>query len=138
MDGVGQPVIGKTVEGRPVKLEGNPDHPANIGATDPFIQAALLELYDPARSAAPLHCGQPATWAQAESMIAKLRTSLDENGGAGFRLLTGPVGSPTLLRLPSVRKMKNAGDGRWKSWLRAWGLKRPRHPGCQWMSGLLA
>jgi anaerobic selenocysteine-containing dehydrogenase len=64
--GYAQPVLGKTHVGRPVKLEGNPDHPATRGGTDPFLQAALLDLYDPDRSAAPLRDGRPVTWAEVE------------------------------------------------------------------------
>src|SRR5947207_14395144 len=44
------PLIATTVDGRPVKLEGNPLHPASGGATDTFAQASLLDLYDPARA----------------------------------------------------------------------------------------
>src|SRR3979490_3623598 len=44
------PLIATTVDGRPIKLEGNPLHPASGGATDAFAQASLLDLYDPARS----------------------------------------------------------------------------------------
>ena len=98
LDGVAQPVIGKTVDGRPIKLEGNPDHPASGGATDAFTQAALLGLYDPDRSATPVENGRPTDWARFDRAIADLRDNLDENGGVGFRLLTGPVGSPTLKR----------------------------------------
>lgn len=98
MDGVAQPVIGKTREGRPVKLEGNGDHPASRGATDAFTQAALLDLYDPARSAAPLYKRQPTSWARFDAALAVLRQELDGRQGAGFRLVTGPVGSPTLRR----------------------------------------
>ncbi|KKW90649.1 TAT-variant-translocated molybdopterin oxidoreductase [Sphingobium chungbukense] len=98
MDGVAQPVIGKTREGRPVKLEGNGDHPASRGATDAFTQAALLDLYDPARSTAPLHRGQPTSWARFETALAALRGELDGRQGEGFRLLTARVGSPTLRR----------------------------------------
>src|SRR5919199_1895749 len=49
-------------EGRPIKIEGNPDHPASLGATDAFAQASLLSLYDPDRSEAVLRVGQPDTW----------------------------------------------------------------------------
>lgn len=98
MDGVAQPVIGKTREGRPIKLEGNGDHAASRGASDPFVQAALLDLYDPARSAAPQYKGQPTSWARYDAALAGLRRRLDGQGGAGFHLVTGPVGSPTLRR----------------------------------------
>ena len=98
MDGVAQPVIGKTREGRPIKLEGNGDHPASRGATDAFTQAALLDLYDPARSASPLFRGQPTSWTRVDLALTELRDQLDREGGAAFHLVTGPVGSPTLRR----------------------------------------
>ena len=44
------PLIATTVDGRPIKLEGNPLHPASGGATDTFVQASILDLYDPSRS----------------------------------------------------------------------------------------
>src|SRR5579883_2883001 len=93
-----QPVLGKSYVGRPVKLEGNPDHPASGGATDIFMQAALLGLYDPARSQTPLQNGQPTSWAAVERMMAEQHAKLDERQGDGLRLLTGTVTSPTLAR----------------------------------------
>jgi molybdopterin-containing oxidoreductase family iron-sulfur binding subunit len=98
LDGVGQPVIGTCRDGRPVKLEGNPDHPASGGATDAFTQAALLGLYDPDRSQAPMRGGSPVTWGEFDGMAFDLARSLESSAGEGFHLLTGPVGSPTLLR----------------------------------------
>ena len=54
-------VIAKTLEGRPVKLEGNPDHPATLCACDSWTQAALLGLYDPDRSRTPRFRDQVST-----------------------------------------------------------------------------
>ncbi|NLS17668.1 TAT-variant-translocated molybdopterin oxidoreductase [Rhizobium sp. P40RR-XXII] len=96
--GYGQPVLGKTFAGRPVKLEGNPDHPASAGATDAFTQAALLGLYDPGRSQVPLHLGQPTNWDAFEVAMAAQASELDRLQGEGFRLLTCPLSSPTMLR----------------------------------------
>ena len=43
-------LIATTVDGRPIKLDGNPLHPASGGTTDTFVQASILDLYDPTRS----------------------------------------------------------------------------------------
>ncbi|SMF72853.1 prokaryotic molybdopterin-containing oxidoreductase family, iron-sulfur binding subunit [Xaviernesmea oryzae] len=96
--GYAQPVLGKTFAGRPVKLEGNPDHPASRGATDAFTQAALLGLYDPGRSQAPRHFDKPADWNAFDAAMAQQAGNLDAVQGDRFRLLTGPTSSPTLLR----------------------------------------
>ena len=93
-----QPVLGKSIAGRPVKLEGNDRHPATGGATDLFMQAALLGLYDPDRSQVPLHLAQPATWAAFDTDVFRRTAEIDRTQGQGFRLLTGAVSSPTLLR----------------------------------------
>jgi hypothetical protein len=50
------------VEGRPIKIDGNPRHPASLGATDVFAEAELLSLYDPDRSKAPRNCTTIASW----------------------------------------------------------------------------
>ena len=57
--GYAQPVLGKSINGRPVKLEGNPEHPMSKGKTDAFAQAALLSLYDPNRSQMPRFLDKP-------------------------------------------------------------------------------
>ncbi|WP_152613213.1 Fe-S cluster-containing hydrogenase [Inquilinus limosus] len=98
MAGWAMPVLGRTEAGRPVKLEGNPDHPASGGATDAFTQAALLGLYDPTRSRGPRHLGQPASWDAFAAAIAANAAALDARGGEGLRLLTGTVTSPTFAR----------------------------------------
>src|SRR6185312_5353395 len=60
--GFARGVLARSVHGRPVKLEGNPDHPESLGATDAVTQAAILSLYDPDRSTTPMRTGQVATW----------------------------------------------------------------------------
>src|SRR5256885_724790 len=83
-------------EGRPTKIEGNPDHPASLGATDLFAQALILGLYDPDRSQLLLELGEIRTWsAFVQRMQAALRAQ-QALGGAGIRILTGTVTSPTL------------------------------------------
>jgi molybdopterin-containing oxidoreductase family iron-sulfur binding subunit len=84
--------------GRPTKVEGNPRHPASLGATDAFAQASLLGLYDPDRSQVITRVGRPSSRV---SFLDALRNALDSQRarkGAGFRILTQTVASPTLAR----------------------------------------
>lgn len=83
-------------EGRPTKIEGNPDHPASLGACDSIGQAAILEFYDPDRSVTPRDRELSSTWA---TFLKAARAQLEKEkatGGAGLRLLTETVTSPTL------------------------------------------
>ncbi|HEX5257760.1 MAG TPA: TAT-variant-translocated molybdopterin oxidoreductase [Sphingomicrobium sp.] len=98
IDGYAQPVLATTSAGRPIKLDGNPEHPAFRGGSTAFTQAAILDLYDPDRSQAPLAGRHPASWADFDGQMARWRTAWRANKGAGLRLLIGPTTSPTLLR----------------------------------------
>jgi molybdopterin-containing oxidoreductase family iron-sulfur binding subunit len=89
-------VLVKSEMGRPIKIEGNPDHPASLGATDTFAQAELLSLYDPDRSQLVIHNGRIDTWEHFLTFGLDLRQRLRETRGAGFRVLTQTVASPTL------------------------------------------
>jgi len=87
----------KSYDGRPIKIEGNPEHPDSLGATDAFAQAALLGLYDPDRSQIVLGAGAVSTWqAFNQALDAALKVE-DARGGAGLRILTPAIDSPTLL-----------------------------------------
>ena len=86
-------VLAESHQGRPVKLEGNPHHPATLGASDPFIQAAILSLYDPDRAQTVKGNGRIRTWSD---FLVALEQALP-GSGQGVRLLTGAVTSPTLL-----------------------------------------
>jgi molybdopterin-containing oxidoreductase family iron-sulfur binding subunit len=97
-EGYARGILVTAHDGRPTKIEGNPDHPASLGATDVFTQAAILSLYDPDRSSAPLHDGQPATWQAFEAAWDAQRSILLADRGAGLVLLTEPTTSPTLQR----------------------------------------
>ncbi len=83
-------------EGRPVKVEGNPAHPASLGGTDVFMQAATLDLYDPGRAKTVTHAGAIVTWNDFRTALAGELARLANQGGAGIRVLTGNVTSPTL------------------------------------------
>src|SRR5204863_7204524 len=96
--GYGRGVIVTSVEGRPIKIEGNPRHPASLGATDVFAEAAVLSLYDPDRSRTILKGGAIASREALRQALQVKLQELHQRGGEGFRLLTGRVTSPTLLQ----------------------------------------
>ncbi|PTY06943.1 molybdopterin oxidoreductase [Opitutaceae bacterium EW11] len=98
-EGFGRGVLVETHSGRPTKIEGNPSHPESRGATDVFMQAAILTLYDPERSKAPTFRGEPSTWPAFRALWLDHWRELNATRGAGFALLTEPTASPTQLRL---------------------------------------
>jgi molybdopterin-containing oxidoreductase family iron-sulfur binding subunit len=96
IDGFGCGVIVKSDMGRPINLAGNPAHPASLGAVDIFAQATILGLYDPDRSQLLTHNARVDTWERFESLVLGLREKLLAKKGAGLRILTQTVASPTL------------------------------------------
>jgi len=89
-------VLVESHEGRPTKIEGNPGHPASLGATDAFAQAEILTLYDPDRSQHVLQAGKPSTWADFLTALAAALKEQESGQGAGLRIVTGAISSPTL------------------------------------------
>ncbi|HVZ20656.1 MAG TPA: 4Fe-4S dicluster domain-containing protein, partial [Vicinamibacterales bacterium] len=83
-------------EGRPTKIEGNPTHPASLGSADVFAQAAILSLYDPDRAQSITHLGEIQSWSDYLAAVHAVMTAQQPLGGAGLRLLTPSVSSPTL------------------------------------------
>src|SRR4051794_27172727 len=74
--GVATGLLAKSYEGRPIKIEGNPDHPGSHGATDVLAQASILGMYDPDRSQEVTYRGTPKNW---ESFMSEFRAAVDEN-----------------------------------------------------------
>jgi molybdopterin-containing oxidoreductase family iron-sulfur binding subunit len=88
-------VLAESHMGRPTKIEGNPDHPASLGATDPFAQASVLTLYDPDRSQVVTNLGRISTWADFTAAMSATLDTLRQRQGAGLRILTETTTSPT-------------------------------------------
>jgi MoCo/4Fe-4S cofactor protein with predicted Tat translocation signal len=94
-DGYAKGVLVKTTMGRPIKVDGNPSHPGSQGAADVFMQASILELYDPERPKQILQGTSPETW---QDFVAAAGQAMASAGqGAGLRILTGSITSPTLI-----------------------------------------
>jgi MoCo/4Fe-4S cofactor protein with predicted Tat translocation signal len=100
--GVAAPLLVRSNEGRPTKIEGNPEHPSSGGSTasDIFSQASILGLYDPDRSQTPLYRGETRPWttfvAEIRGLIEKENDGIRAKRGAGLRFLTETITSPTL------------------------------------------
>jgi MoCo/4Fe-4S cofactor protein with predicted Tat translocation signal len=87
-------ILAKTRDGRPIKLEGNPEHPLNRGGLCAAGQASLLGLYDRQRLQGPHKNGQPITWEQADREIQE-RLAEIRNRDEAVRFLSGTITSPT-------------------------------------------
>jgi molybdopterin-containing oxidoreductase family iron-sulfur binding subunit len=101
--------------GRPTKVEGNPDHPSSLGATDVFAQASVLELYDPDRSQVVRERGAISTWSAFLTALVGALEHQKAKQGAGLRILTESVTSPTLAH--QLRDLlKQWPQARWHQW----------------------
>ena len=99
MSGVALPVLVESHMGRPTKVEGNPEHPASLGATDVFTQAAVLDLYDPDRAQTISYRGDVQTWSGFLTAISNALNAQRARQGAGLRFLTPPITSPSLAEM---------------------------------------
>ena len=101
LDGVAQPILVKAYDGRPIKIEGNPDHPASQGAASLLAQASVLNLYDPFRANTRLKDGE---WDDVDAKLGQLFNDFSSTGGEGVVVLIERTSSPTVARL--VKKLK--------------------------------
>jgi MoCo/4Fe-4S cofactor protein with predicted Tat translocation signal len=93
--GMGMGLLVESNMGRPTKIEGNPRHPASLGATDIFAQASVLALYDPDRSKSILHEGRISDWTSFVAAINALQPGLNSAQGQGLHVLSESSSSPT-------------------------------------------
>jgi len=90
------PLLVKSDEYRPIKIDGNPEHAYNLGSSDPYTQGALLDLYDPDRQQHVTYRGESREWAEfAQELRLKVAGSKD---GTGIYFLSETISSPTLAR----------------------------------------
>ena len=95
------PLLATTFDGRPTKMEGNPLHPASLGASDNHAQASVLDLYDPARRHFLTRSGKKATVTDFEAEVTRIRTEGTSDAGASLAILADETLSPTRERLRS-------------------------------------
>lgn len=112
LSGIASGVLVRSYEGRPIKIEGNPTHPASLGASDALTQAALLDMYDPDRSRNVLQRGGIASWPEFEAALAAVLAAQRAKSGAGLRIVSGAITSPSLEDQVG-RLMQQYPDARW-------------------------
>ncbi|EPC03757.1 hypothetical protein L861_00235 [Litchfieldella anticariensis FP35 = DSM 16096] len=95
IDGYAHGVLVQSREGRPVKVEGNPDHPATLGACDVFSQASVLSLYDPDRASTVMQRGHIAGYSEFLTALQAQQNRWDATRGKGLAFLTGTITSPS-------------------------------------------
>ena len=96
LGGYANPILVESHMGRPTKIEGNDKHPASLGGTDIFAQAHVLGLYDPDRSQSVVSMGDQQSWQALLNALHGPLTAQKALQGAGIRILTPTISSPTL------------------------------------------
>jgi molybdopterin-containing oxidoreductase family iron-sulfur binding subunit len=110
-----RPVLVKSDMGRPIKVDGNPDHPAGSMGSDVFTQGSILDLYDPDRSQTIVELGEVRTWGGFQGALQVPLNAQKAKQGAGLRFLTGDFTSPTLAsQMRAV--LKAFPQARWHVW----------------------
>ncbi len=95
LHGVAEGLLVESHEGRPTKIEGNPEHPSR-GGTSVLSQASILNLYDPDRSESVLYKGETARWGDLLDALRGVMDAQRAKRGAGLRILTEATTSPTV------------------------------------------
>lgn len=93
--GYGRGLLATSYQGRPIKLDGNPDHASTGHASDPVMQAAVLDLYDQSRLRAPRRNDRQTSWKTFRNTLADRLRRHRNQGGAGLWIVAEPTTSPT-------------------------------------------
>jgi len=115
LNGYGVGVLVEQHEGRPTKIEGNPDHPESRGSTSSQIQASILTMYDPDRSQNVMQGTDISTWDEFNKAARNALAKQKEVGGAGIRLLTESIASP-LVNAQIEAFLKEYPAATWHAW----------------------
>jgi molybdopterin-containing oxidoreductase family iron-sulfur binding subunit len=120
LNGVANGVLVESHEGRPTKIEGNPEHPATLGACDALSQASVLGLYDPDRLQAVVGEDDVQAWGDFFGALRPALAAQKLKGGAGLRILTETVTSPTMAaQLGEIARLYP--QSKWHQWEPAGG-----------------
>jgi molybdopterin-containing oxidoreductase family iron-sulfur binding subunit len=107
------PLVAKSYEGRPIKLEGNAKFPGSNGGTDRYAQASILDLYDPDRAKRFTHDGKTVSRDEALGFLDELSKKFAETKGQGLCFLMERNTSPSFKRLKKLVEQKFPLAGWW-------------------------
>jgi MoCo/4Fe-4S cofactor protein with predicted Tat translocation signal len=114
-NGVANGLLVESHEGRPTKVEGNPEHPATLGACDIYSQASVLQLYDPDRMQTLTFEGEIRSWGAFLGVVREIVAERQPQGGAGIYILTETITSPTMAN--QLRTIQQQLPGlKWHQW----------------------
>jgi molybdopterin-containing oxidoreductase family iron-sulfur binding subunit len=123
--GFGQALVATSYEGRPIKIDGNPEHPFIEGGTVPgtrrhggssaFAQASILNLYDPDRSRTLMREGRGATFGDFRAWLEAEAPQL-RSGSTRIRVLSEATSSPTVARLREQLRTQSLPGLQWFEW----------------------
>jgi molybdopterin-containing oxidoreductase family iron-sulfur binding subunit len=104
------PLVAKSYEGRPIKLEGNAKFPGSNGGTDHYAQASILNLYDPNRAKRFTKAGNTVSRDEVLGFLDELSKKFAANQGEGLAFLAESSTSPSRARLQNliIQKFSNA------------------------------
>ena len=115
VNGIANPILVETHEFRPTKIEGNPEHPASLGAADVPTQASVLGLYDPDRQQTVDYLGEIRSYTSFLLAFVGMLEKQRLKNGAGIRILTQTITSPTLFaQMQDVLKLYPG--AKWYQW----------------------
>ena len=115
LSGLAQGLIVESHEGRPTKVEGNPEHPATLGACDSYSQGSVLGLYDPDRMQSLTFNDEVRSWGGFFGALREALAQQGTKGGAGLRILTETVTSPTMAaQMAAIQKLYP--QAKWHQW----------------------
>jgi molybdopterin-containing oxidoreductase family iron-sulfur binding subunit len=117
LEGLAQGLLVTSHEGRPTKIEGNPEHPETLGATTSIEQALILGLYDDDRAKSLRHGAEALAWRSFLAQTKAHTAKLEAKQGEGLRFLVDPTTSPLLgdLRRRILARFPKAKFTSWSS-----------------------
>jgi molybdopterin-containing oxidoreductase family iron-sulfur binding subunit len=115
LGGIATGLLAESHVGRPTKLEGNPEHPSSLGATDLLAQGSILTMYDPDRSRSVTYLGEVRPWVSFSGAMQAILGEIRALGGTGLHFLTETVTSPTLAA-QFAGVMAAIPGARWHQW----------------------